>query len=107
MKKFLSLVLVVSAIFALSGCSLKSNKVAGIYHCENWNNNGEAAIFLNGDGSCFKSTVSPFSDDDCKWKQDGDTIKITYTIGGTTDEKNAVIVDGGIVYYGHFFKKLK
>jgi len=103
MKKLLSIVLILSAIFVVSGCSAKANEektLIGIYHCDSWQNRGQAVIMLKNDGACD----GPFVYQESEWKQEGDIIKI---IGGDDITETVYIVDEGLVYNSHFFKKLK
>ena len=102
MKKLLSLVLILSAVLIVSGCSSKEEtvEVTGIYHCDNWQNRAPAVIMLKNDGACD----GPFVYQESEWKQEGDVIEII----GMDDLKETVyIVDGGILYNSYFFKKLK
>ena len=92
---------------------IESERVAGIYHSDNWNGK-EATLVLNEDGTCRYP-----NGDTGTWTQEGNNIIIVLSrtklenLGGTigsgdgtsTSYHTAFLVEDGVILYDNFFEK--
>ena len=93
---------------------IESERVAGIYHSDNWNGK-EATLVLNEDGTCRYP-----NGDTGTWTQEGDNIIITLQISKLTGFPSSTIEEGketvpryhtaflvedGVILYDNFFEK--